>query len=139
MEDDAVSRFTKAIKKFFTGKSDENGTPADAFRDEEVYTEPEEMPRFEWRDINDFNYYIEKKLKYPKKAKDKGISGTVYVKFIINTDGKVCDVIIETPVDSLLDNEAKRLISSSPKWIPGKQDGKPVKVSLTYPVKFILK
>ena len=106
---------------------------------DEIFADVEEMPRFQRKEIKSFEEYIEKELRYPAIALENGISGTVYVQFIVNTDGKVSDVKVEKSVDPVLDKEAIRVISSSPKWIPGKQKGKPVKVSLTYPVHFIIK
>lgn len=85
------------------------------------------------------NNYIVKKVKYPAKAKQKGIQGRVYVGFTIEKDGSVADVSTLRGVDPLLDQEAERVIRSMPKWSPGTQDGKPVRVVFTIPINFTLK
>lgn len=63
--------------------------------------------------------YIKKNLRYPQEAKKKGIQGRVIVRFIIETDGSISDVKVVKPVDSLLNNEAVRIVKSMPRWKPG--------------------
>lgn len=63
--------------------------------------------------------YIKKNLRYPIEAKKKGIQGRVIVRFIIETDGSISDVKVVKPVDSLLNNEAVRIVKSMPRWKPG--------------------
>ena len=63
--------------------------------------------------------YIKKNLRYPQEAKNKGIQGRVIVRFIIETDGSISDVKVVKPVDSLLNNEAVRIVKSMPRWKPG--------------------
>ena len=63
--------------------------------------------------------YIKKNLRYPTEAKNKGIQGRVIVRFCIETDGSISDVKVVKPVDSLLNNEAVRIVKSMPKWKPG--------------------
>ena len=82
--------------------------------------------------------YIKKNVHYPVLAKQGNIQGTVYVKFVIDTYGKVTNVEIQRGVNSLLDMEALRVVSSLPNWKPGRQRGKKVKVSLSVPIKFEL-
>ena len=77
-------------------------------------------------------------LRYPPEAVRDGIQGTVQVNFIIDKDGKVRDVSIAKSVDPLLDEEALRVISASPKWRPGRLRGEKVSTSMTIPVEFRL-
>lgn len=77
-------------------------------------------------------------LRYPPEAVRDGIQGTVQVNFIIDKDGKVRDVSIAKSVDPLLDEEALRVISASPKWRPGRLRGEKVRTSMTIPVEFRL-
>lgn len=105
---------------------------------EEVFYIVEEMPRFDGKDRAEFRKYISENLKYPEIAIENGISGTVYIQFTVNRYGQVVDVVVVRSVDPSLDHEAIRVIQSSPKWTPGKQRGKAVSVSFTFPIHFIL-
>jgi protein TonB len=85
-----------------------------------------------------FFEFLQKNIQYPPNAKDQGVSGTVYVGFVINTDGNVENVKILRGIGTECDEEVIRLISSMPKWIPGKIDGELVKVQYSLPVHFRL-
>ena len=107
--------------------------------DDEIYlTEAEEMPEFKNKGYDDFDDFVRKNLVYPDEAREKGVTGKVSVCFIIDKDGDVEDVMLISGVDSLLDEEAVRIIRSSPRWKPGKQNGEFVKVRMTYSVVFKL-
>lgn len=80
--------------------------------------------------------FLSQNVKYPAKAAEKKIEGTVTVKFIVNKDGSISDAIILRGVEPSLDAEALRVISSMPKWTPGKQRGKEVRVKYTIPIRF---
>jgi TonB family protein len=82
--------------------------------------------------------FLSKNIKYPVKAKEDGIKGTVYMRFVVEKDGSVTDVEVAKSVNPLLDAEAKRVVSSMPKWAAGKQNGNNVAVQYTLPVKFDL-
>ncbi len=82
--------------------------------------------------------YIQQNTKYPEIAKENGITGKVFVQFVIGKDGKVSDVEVIRGIDPYLDKEAVRVVSSMPKWTPGSQRGKPVKVSFQLPINFTL-
>lgn len=82
------------------------------------------------------NDWINEEMRYPDSMKEKGITGTVYVTFIVTKKGKIENPQITKGVDPILDKEALRVINSLPKWIPGKEGGKAVDVPLTLPVKF---
>ena len=82
--------------------------------------------------------YLSKNLKYPTQARRMGIEGTVYVVFVVNTDGSVQDVSVLRGIGGGCDEEAIRVVEGAPKWIPGKQRGRPVRVRMRLPVRFKL-
>ena len=98
----------------------------------------EDMPGFRGGTVEKFRSWIIDHLKYPEIAAENGISGRVYLMFVIETDGKMGKVTISRGVDPALDAEAIRVVKSSPKWTPGKQRGKPVRVAYTIPINFVL-
>ncbi|MBN1116034.1 MAG: TonB family protein [Bacteroidales bacterium] len=106
--------------------------------EEEVFVIVEDMPSFKGGDLNEFRNWVGRNLKYPEIAAENGISGRVFVQFAVNSSGQVVDVVVVRGVDQALDTEAVRVIQSSPKWTPGKQRGRPVKVQFTFPVVFVL-
>ncbi len=82
--------------------------------------------------------YLSKNIKYPVIAEENGIQGRVICTFVVERDGSVTDVRVAKSVDPSLDKEAVRVVSSMPKWIPGKQNGSAVRVKYTLPVTFRL-
>jgi len=99
----------------------------------------EDKPLFNGMDAEQgFREWVGKNTSYPAVAQENGISGRVYVEFSISKTGEVIDVRLLRGVDPLLDAEALRVIKSSPKWEPGRQRGKPVKVKYQFPVNFKL-
>lgn len=82
--------------------------------------------------------YLSSHVKYPAVAEENGISGRVTVQFVVERDGSVTDVKTMKSVDPSLDREAERVVKSMPKWIPGKQNGAPVRVKYFVPVVFRL-
>jgi TonB family protein len=82
--------------------------------------------------------FIRKNLQYPAEAKENVIQGKVFVKFIVNADGTISDILSLRRAGYGMDEEAIRLVGSMPKWIPGKQNGVPVDVYMTIPIKFVL-
>ena len=99
----------------------------------------EQKPQFQGGDANAFSKWVNQHLAYPDIAKENGIQGRVTLQFTVGTDGKVSGVKVLRGVDPSLDKEAVRVVSSSPKWTPGKQRDRPVKVTYTFPVIFQLK
>ena len=99
----------------------------------------EEKPKFQGGDANTFSAWVNKNLQYPEIAKENGVQGRVTLQFTVNTDGSVSDVKVLRGVDSSLDKEAVRIVSQSPKWTPGKQRERPVKVTYVFPVIFQLR
>ena len=84
-------------------------------------------------------HYIEKNVKYPLDAKKSGIEGSVVVRFIIDKEGNVADPKVVKSLCPSLDAEALRLMKKMPRWKPGKQDGKYIRVTLELPINFNLK
>ena len=105
--------------------------------DEEVFMVVENMPEFPGGDLG-LMKYIQKNVKYPPIAKEYNITGKVYISFVVDKSGSVTDVKVVRGVDKNLDAEAVRVIKSLPKYKPGKQRGKAVKVMFTVPINFTL-
>ena len=82
--------------------------------------------------------YLSKNIKYPTISQENGVQGRVIVQFVVNKDGSIVDPVVARSVDPYLDKEAIRVVSSMPKWKPGMQRGKPVRVRYTLPVAFKL-
>ena len=99
----------------------------------------EEKPSFNGGDANEFSKWVNSRLVYPEIAKENGVQGRVTLQFTVNADGSVSNVKVLRGVDSTLDKEAVRVVSSSPKWKPGKQRDRAVKVTYTFPVIFQLR
>jgi len=106
--------------------------------EEEVFFIVEDMPSFQGKGQEGFRTWIAKNLRYPEIAAENGISGKVYVQFAVNSKGQVVDAVVVRGVDPALDKEAVRVVTGSPKWSPGKQRGKAVKVQFTFPINFVL-
>jgi len=115
-----------------------NVEPLANLEEEPIFFIVEEMPAFQGKGVDGFREYIAKNLNYPDSAGNNGISGKVFIRFIVEPDGSVNDVIILRGVDPNLDEEALRVVKSSPKWTPGKQRGKLVRVAYTFPINFVL-
>ena len=98
----------------------------------------EEKPSFQRGDANTFANWIGDHLKYPESAKKAGVQGRVTLQFTIGKDGKVGDVKVMRGVNEEIDAEAVRVVESSPKWKPGRIDGKAVPVAFTLPINFKL-
>ncbi len=99
----------------------------------------EEKPSFNGGDANEFSKWVNSKLVYPEIAKENGVQGRVTLQFTVEADGRVTNVKVLRGVDESLDKEAVRVVSSSPKWKPGKQRDRAVKVTYTFPVIFQLR
>ena len=105
--------------------------------DNVVFQVVETMPSFPGGDAALFKF-LSNNVKYPAIAQENGIQGRVICQFVVNKDGSIVDVEVVRSVDPSLDKEAIRVIQSMPKWSPGKQRGKPVRVKYTLPVNFKL-
>jgi len=99
----------------------------------------EQKPSFQGGDANEFSKWVNSRLVYPEIAKENGVQGRVTLQFTVEADGRVTNVRVLRGVDESLDKEAVRVVSSSPKWKPGKQRDRAVKVTYTFPVIFQLR
>lgn len=133
----------------------------------QVFTVVDEMPTFNGEEAKEFRMHIARNLKYPPEAAEHGVTGKIFIKFIVDKEGKVVVPDQETiaeiegkPIDEvvvvayrkisddaekpaeeyiqMLKDEVKRVVLTSPDWKPGKQGGKAVKVIFTFPVTFAL-
>lgn len=105
--------------------------------EEKVFDVVEQMPQFPGGDAALFEY-LSTHIKYPTIAEENGVQGRVIVTFVVERDGSITDVKVVKSVDPSLDKEASRVVQGMPKWIPGKQNGAPVRVKYTVPVTFRL-
>lgn len=103
----------------------------------QVFFIVEDMPEFPGGELA-LRKFIANAIKYPVIAQENGIQGKVYVNFVVDKDGSITNAKIARGVDPSLDKEALRVVNSLPKWKPGMQRGKPVKVSYTVPISFVL-
>lgn len=102
-----------------------------------VFDVVEVMPQYPGGQIEMLKYIMEN-IKYPEQAMKEGIQGRVTVRFIVEKDGSISNVRPVLSVHPLLNKEAVRVVESMPKWSPGKQNGKPVRVRFNVPVMFKL-
>jgi protein TonB len=94
------------------------------------------MPSFRGGGLDKFREWIQKRTNYPQEAIDKKIRGIVFLSFVVERDGSVSNINVIKGVNPLLDNEAVKVISESPKWTPGLQRGQPVRVRYLIPLNF---
>ena len=102
-----------------------------------VYEKAEVMPEYPGGDQAMMNF-VAKNVVYPQEARDKEISGRVMVGFIVEKDGSISDVKVVKSIGGGCDEEAVRVVKAMPKWKPGKEKGKPVRVSYMMPFTFKL-
>lgn len=110
----------------------------DVVVEDEIFVIVEENPQFPDGGTAGLLQYLGKNIKYPTIPQENGTQGRVTVQFVVNKDGSIVDVKVIKGVDPYLDKEAVRVISTMPKWIPGKQRGVPVRCKFTVPVTFKL-
>jgi protein TonB len=101
----------------------------------EIFTSVEQLPAFN----GDFNKYLSKAVRYPAVAQENGVQGRVNVTFVVERDGSLTDIkVVGRTFGSGLEEEAMRVVKSSPKWTPGRQNGRAVRVQYTVPIVFTL-
>jgi len=103
----------------------------------QIFMVVESMPNFPGGEPALYKYLAEN-IKYPQMAKESGIQGRVFVTFVVERDGSVTDVRVLRGIGGGCDEEAIRVVKNMPKWTPGKQRGKAVRVQYNLPVKFTL-
>ena len=126
-EDDSENQEVPDVTDFGDYEGEDTG-------EAQIFQVVEDMPAFP----GNVTKWISKNVKYPVLAMENGIQGKVFVQFVIEKDGSITDVKVSRRVDASLDKEAVRVVKAMPKWKPGKQRGKPVRVSYTLPIFFQL-
>ena len=129
-EDDAASAQVEAYTPPAVVEEEEESS-------QQIFTVVETMPQFPGGDAA-LLQFLAKSIKYPVIAQENGIQGRVICAFVVNRDGSIVDAEVLRGVDPSLDKEALRVIGTMPKWTPGKQRGKPVRVKYTVPITFRL-
>jgi protein TonB len=120
-----------------TGTGDNLMSGQDGTETDEPFFLVEVMPSFKGGGLDKFRTWVQNRTTYPKEAVDLKIRGTVFLTFIVEKDGSVSNVTIVKGVNPLLDNEAVKAISESPKWTPGLQRGEAVRVRYSIPLNFM--
>ena len=105
--------------------------------EQQIFQVVEEMPEFPGG-MAECLKFLSQNIRYPPISQENGVQGRVIVQFVVNQDGSIVDPVVVRSVDPYLDKEALRVISMMPKWKPGKQRGKAVRVKYTVPVTFKL-
>ncbi len=104
----------------------------------EIFQVVEDQPEFPGGEKALFTY-LSKSIKYPPMAKDAGVQGVVYVTFVVEPDGNITNVKVLRGIGAGCDDEAVRVVKAMPKWKPGKQRGKSVRVQFNLPIRFTLR
>lgn len=106
-------------------------------KEEQIFTVVEQQPEFTGG-MAALGQYLQKNLRYPAAAQRANVAGRVFVSFVVNTDGSIQDVQVLKGLGFGTDEEAQRVVKSMPKWRPGKQSGRPVRVKYNLPINFTL-
>ena len=147
---DEIEKSTKAIGALTVDGNDELGgevlrikeeiappEPPKHVEDNKIFEVVEQNPTFPGGTAALMSW-LSQKIKYPVIAAENGVKGRVIVQFVVEKDGSITDVVVVKSVDPSLDKEATRVIKNMPHWIPGRQNGSPVRVRFTVPVTFTL-
>lgn len=98
----------------------------------------EEKPLFQGGDANDFSRWVMSRITYPETCRNNGVSGMVMLQFTVDSHGRLGNIKVLREIDPDLAREAVRVVSMSPEWEPGRQRGRAVNVTYTFPVQFCL-
>ena len=98
----------------------------------------DEMPTFQGGDLMVFRSWVMGRIQYPRMAQENNVQGKVSLRFVIERDGSLTNIEVLASPDKSLSDEAIRVLRQSPKWTPGKQMGRPVRIYYILPVDFIL-
>lgn len=147
---DEIEKSTKAIGALTVDGNDELGgevlrikeeiappEPPKHVEDNKIFEVVEQNPTFPGGTAALMSW-LSQNIKYPVIAAENGVKGRVIVQFVVEKDGSITDVVVAKSVDPSLDKEAARVIKNMPHWIPGRQNGSPVRVRFTVPVTFTL-
>ena len=144
VDDDTEVEETEIASTEETGEAVEIKYVAPTVEEEEepeeqtIFEVVEQMPEYPNGGMAGLMQFLSKNIKYPTIAQENGTQGRVTVQFVVNKDGSIVDAKVLRGVDPYLDKEALRVVNSMPKWKPGMQRGKPVRVKYTVPVMFRL-
>lgn len=127
-----------SMKLQFGAASESVDSPAHR-DDDDAYLIVETMPRFKGGNLDDFRRWLMGQAVYPPEALREGITGRVLVTFVVETDGSVTHIRVRESPHRLLTDAVVEMLSRSPKWRPGEQDGRSVRVKFTLPVDFSIK
>jgi periplasmic protein TonB len=127
---------TDQIEGKVSGSGDNLLSGMDGTDTNEPFFLVEVMPSFKGGDINKFREWVQRRTNYPPAAVEKRIQGKVFLTFIVETDGSVTNVTVVKGVDPIIDYEAVKTISESPKWTAGLQRGQPVRVRFAISLNF---
>lgn len=105
---------------------------------EQASEKPDVLPEYPGGPSKMIEFLCEN-IKYPKEAAERGEQGTVYVHFVVNTDGSITDISVARSVSKVLDEAAVEVVKKMPKWVPGKSKGKNVRVEYMLPITFTAK
>lgn len=111
--------------------------PDEAVKDEKVYTVVDKQPLFPGG-VKEMYKFLGQNIRYPKKAIDANVQGRVFLAFVVTETGEISDLRILKGLGAGCDEEALRVVSTMPKWVPGEVDGKPVRVKYNLPINFQL-
>lgn len=137
--DEALALGPESDSEVFTnGNGDELLAAEGSMGEGDAFFFVEQMPTFKGGGIEKFREWITRHTNYPQAAVDAKIKGKVTLTFVVEKDGSISNISIVHSVHPLLDNEAVKVISESPKWSPGLQRGQPVRVRYVIPVTFTL-
>ncbi|RIV22302.1 energy transducer TonB [Fibrisoma montanum] len=126
-----------AAPEAITGPTRVEAAVEAAPKEEEIFTVVEQQPEFTGG-MAALGQYLSKNIRYPAAAQRANVSGRVFVSFVVNTDGSIQDVAVLKGLGFGTDEEAVRVVKSMPKWRPGKQSGRPVRVKFNLPINFTL-
>ncbi|MDR2907315.1 MAG: TonB family protein [Bacteroidales bacterium] len=136
IESVTILKDSSAIKQY--GPNVKNGVIIVSMKSpDDVFTIVEEMPQYPGGE-NARNKYLMENLSYPAKAREKGVKGMVAVTFVVEKDGTISNVKVAKGIGDGCDEEAVRVVKNMPKWTPGKQRNKTVRVQFTLPIMFAL-
>lgn len=127
------TEFTEDFAVPEIGDTEEEGVTEDI-----PFVKVEKMPQFQGKDVGAFRVWIMERLKYPAVAAENGIQGKVILSFVVERDGSLGQIKVLASPDKLLSEEALRVLKLAPKWTPGEQQGKKVRVTINVPIDFRL-
>lgn len=128
--------FDDDVEQIFAGVANTAGSDGVGWNPEEVFYAVEDMPQFGNGGLDAFRDWVKKNVGYPERARQANISGTVILQFVVMSDGSLGDINVLASPSQILSDAVVETMRKAPKWKPGRQQGQPVRVSLSMPVEF---